>query len=38
MENKHRLYLSLLFQKAFRYKKYAICNVLLDNNIIINDF
>ena len=37
-EKKYHNHLSILFQKAYRYKKYKICNVLLKYDILMNDF
>lgn len=37
-EKKYHNHLSILFQKAYRYKKYKICNVLLQYDILMSEF
>jgi hypothetical protein len=37
-EKKYHNHLAILFQKAYRYKKYQICNLLLQYDILMNEF
>jgi len=37
-DKKSHNYLSILFQKAYRYKKYKICNILLKYDILMSEF